>query len=588
MKKLDVKDAILLAVQAHKTGDLAKADCYYTAILKAIPSHPAANHNMGVLAVDLGRREEAIPFFQRAIEAKVPIEQYWLSYMNALGQLGKTKETDELLIKAKARGFSDKFVKKLKERLLKAQSEDSELAPKASIDELLTLYNQEKYSLVVIQSYLLTSKYVKDVVLWNLYGAAAAQIDNLDDAIFAFERVISLKPDFADAYNNLGLALQNKCKLKDALKNYKIALSLKPGYAAAHYNTGNALYYAGNLAGAMEAYREAVRCQPDYADAYDNLGRLHWLRRDFVEAFELMEWRWRKKQGSIGIKLKSDKPTWDGNDKKKVFVWKEQGIGDEIMFGSMLSDARRKSRKLIVECDKRLLPLYKRSFPKGINFVENRKIVNERDYDTQIAIGSLPLAFRRELRDFAGVSSGWLRADYRKVKGIRKKLDAKPNDKIIGITWFTNASDPRAKRRNIPVDIFAKYLAQIPANFVNLQYGETAVHLSKMRSKFDLEVAEIDGIDLFNDLDGLAALISACDIVISIDNATVHLAGALGVDTRVLLPFAPDYRWGIKQADSYWYDSLTLYRQETRGDWQKPLEKLKEDLAKYLSQSSMS
>jgi tetratricopeptide (TPR) repeat protein len=588
LKKLDVKDAILLAVQAHKAGDLAKADCYYTAILKVIPSHPAANHNMGVLAVDLGRREEAIPFFQRAIEAKVPIEQYWLSYMNALGQLGKTKETDELLIKAKARGFSDKFVKKLKELLLKAQSEDTELAPKASIDELLTLYNQEKYSLVVIQSYLLTSKYFKDVVLWNLYGAAAAQIDNLDDAIFAFERVISLKPDFADAYNNLGLALQNKCKLKDALKNYKIALSLKPGYAAAHYNTGNALYYAGNLAGAMEAYREAVRFQPDYADAYDNLGRLHWLRRDFVEAFELMEWRWRKKQGSIGVKLKSDKPTWDGNDKKKVFVWKEQGIGDEIMFGSMLSDARRKSRKLIVECDKRLLPLYKRSFPKSIKFVANRKIVNERDYDTQIAIGSLPLAFRRELRDFAGVSSGWLKADYRKVKGIRKKLDAKPNDKIIGITWFTNASDPRAKRRNIPVDIFAKYLAQIPANFVNLQYGETAVHLSKMRSKFDLEVAEIDGIDLFNDLDGLAALISACDIVISIDNATVHLAGALGVDTRVLLPFAPDDRWGIKQADSYWYDSLTLYRQETRGDWQKPLEKLKGDLAKYLSHSSMS
>ena len=100
-----------------------------------------------------------------------------------------------------------------------------------------------------------------------------------------------------------------------------------------------------------------------------------------------------------------------------------------------------------------------------------------------------------------------------------------------------------------------------------------------MRSNFDLEVAQIDDIDVYNDLDGLAALISACDMVISIDNATVHLAGALGVETKVLLPFAPDDRWGIKQSDSYWYDSLTLYRQETHGDWQKPLEKLKQDVA---------
>ena len=330
---------------------------------------------------------------------------------------------------------------------------------------------------------------------------------------------------------------------------------------------------------AKQAYRKAVSFQPDHADAYYNWGRLLWLRQDFVEAFELMEWRWQKKQGSIGIKLKSDKPTWNGSDKKKVFVWKEQGIGDEIMFASMLSDAHRKSKKLIVECDKRLLPLYRRSFPKNIKFIDDRKIITESDYDAQIAIGSLPLAFRRELRDFADTSSGWLKADSRKVRELRKKLEAKPNDKIIGITWFTNASDPRAKRRNVPVDLLAKYLAQIPAQYINLQYGETAEDLSEMRSNFDLKVTQVDDIDVYNDLDGLAALISACDMVISIDNATVHLAGALGVDTRVLLPFAPDDRWGIKQSDSYWYDSLTLYRQETHGDWQKPLEKLKQDVA---------
>jgi tetratricopeptide (TPR) repeat protein len=332
------------------------------------------------------------------------------------------------------------------------------------------------------------------------------------------------------------------------------------------------------LEDAIEAYEKAVSLEPDHADVYYNMGRLHWLRRDFVRAFELMEWRWKKKQGLIGIKLSSNKPAWSGDVKSEVFVWKEQGIGDEIMFSSILLDADRKSKKLIVECDKRLIPLYRRSFPKRIKFIGDRKIISESEYESQIAIGSLPLAFRRELRDFSDASSGWLKADTRKVKGLRKKLEAKPNEKVIGITWFTNASDPRSKRRNIPVDLFSKYLTQIPAKYVNLQYGETVEDLSKMRSKFALDVSQVDSLDLFNDLDGLAALISACDIVISIDNATVHLAGALGVDTRVLLPFAPDDRWGINQKDSYWYDSLTLYRQETQGDWSNPLKDLEHDL----------
>ena len=113
---------------------------------------------------------------------------------------------------------------------------------------------------------------------------------------------------------------------------------------------------------------------------------------------------------------------------------------------------------------------------------------------------------------------------------------------------------------------------------MNLQYGETAGELSQISSKYGISVEQIDELDLFNDIDGLAALISACDIVISIDNATVHLAGALGIDTRVLLPLTADERWGLNSTNSYWYDSVTLYRQEGLGDWHKPLERLTIDL----------
>ena len=130
--------------------------------------------------------------------------------------------------------------------------------------------------------------------------------------------------------------------------------------------------------------------------------------------------------------------------------------------------------------------------------------------------------------------------------------------------------------------MLTNYLQQTPGTYVNLQYGETAEELSQINSKYGLHVEQIDEVDLFNDLDSLAALISACDIVVSIDNATVHLAGALGVDTRVLLPLTADERWGLNSSKSYWYDSVTLYRQEAFGDWVKPLERLTSDVKNRL------
>ena len=118
----------------------------------------------------------------------------------------------------------------------------------------------------------------------------------------------------------------------------------------------------------------------------------------------------------------------------------------------------------------------------------------------------------------------------------------------------------------------------MPAKYVNLQYGVTADEISPISSKHGLNLNYIEELDLFNDLDGLAALISACDIVISTDNASVHMAGALGIDTRILLPLTADERWGLSSSNSYWYDSVTLYRQEILGDWSKPLECLMTDL----------
>ena len=550
-----------------------------------------------------------------------------------------------------------------------------------SIKQLINLYNQGQLVAVVKKAKALTEQYPEAVFIWNILGAAAAQIGQSEQAITAFQNIIAIQPNHADAHYNMGNALKDQGKLDESIASYSKALSVNPGYADAHfnmgnafkdqgkldesiasyfkalsvkpdfvqayvnmgnalkdqgkldesissfkealsvspdcgdahYNMGNALKAQGNLDEAVASYAKAVFFKPDFAEAYNNMGkalknqgkldeakaayekalsirpdfaeanynmgRLHWLRQDFGTAFELMEWRWEAELDvNIGTKFNGALPEWNGEEKAHVLVCNEQGIGDEIMLSSTLKELNSVSTKVIVECDKRLIPLYRRSFPENMRFIGDRHDLCETEFSSQIAIGSLLNHFRQNLNDFKKSSLGWLKADRRKSSAFREQVKEQKHEKIIGVSWFTKSTKGSADRRNIPMKLLSNCLQNVPAKYVNLQYGVTADELSAHNSKYGLNLNCIEGLDLFNDLDGLAALISACDMVISVDNVTVHLAGALGIDSRVLLPLTAEERWGLTSVESYWYDSVTLYRQKTLGDWENPLQRLVIDL----------
>lgn len=580
-----------LGVASKRLGKTQQAFSAFKKVININPNYADGFNNFGTTLLENGRLGEAIEAFNTAISLKSDHSGAYFNMGNALKKQGKLEAAtnayqtaisikpdyaeayNSLGIALKAQGKLSQAVESYTKAIL-LQPENAEVCNNKAIvfqaqgklDEAIVLYN---HAISLKPDY---------ADAYNNIGNVFKQQGRLDKAMAAYAKAISLNPDHVSAYNNRGNALQEQGNLDEAGRYYTKALSLEPDYADALYNMGNVFYDQGKLDEAIECYRKALLTEPDYADAYYNIGRIYWQRQDFVQAFNFMEWRWQKKQRSIGVQLKCGKPTWNGEARNKVFVWKEQGVGDEVMFSSMLSEVNKKSKKLIVECDKRLIPLYRRSFSKRIKFVDDRKLISEHEYDSHVAIGSLPIYFRKRLSDFSGVSSGWLKADRKKTNAFKRKLQAKNSERIIGISWLTNSSEARSKRRNISTNLFANCLKQIPAKYVNLQYGNIDKALSDLNLKFGLNLSQIDELDLFNDLDGFAALISACDIVISIDNATVHFAGALGVDTRVLLPFAPDDRWGVNQADSYWYTSLTLYRQKYQGDWNNPLEELLQDL----------
>ena len=518
-------------ISLHDEGKLQEAVSAYKKALAINPHHAGAHYNMGNALKDQGEHEEAISAYKTAVSLKPDYAKAYNNMGVTLHNQGKLKDAIEVY------------------RTLLS----------------LTPNNAEAYC--------------------NL-GNALKDQSKPNEAIAAFEKALSLQPSHHRAYYNLGNLFRDQGRLEEAVEAYEKAVFAKPDYTRAYNNMGATLKGQGRLSEAVKIYEKVISISPDNAEANFNLGMLLWLKNDFAQAFELIEWRWKIKHQQMGVYLESSRPSWNGENGKKILVWKEQGIGDQVMFGSMLPELNKRSKSLIVECDERLMPLYERSFDEQIEFVSDRREVSAHDYQNHIAIGSLARFFRHEINDFHLTSDGWLKPDLVRTAQLRKNLRKNDERKVIGISWFTNSKLEGAKHRSVPTDVLAEHLRHFPGNYVSLQYGKTSEEIDEMRSRFGIEIKQVAEVDLFNDLDGLSALISACDIVISIDNATVHFAGALGVDTRVLLPLRADDRWGLNSSESYWYESLKLYRQQQLDNWHDPLQKLVSDLDVMPTQST--
>ena len=546
-----------MSISLRLQGNFNEAKEACSRVLRVQPQNAEAHHTMGKILQDLGQPEDAIKAYMKAIEIKP-------DYAEAISKMGN------VLIGQK------KFNKAISAFKKVATLSSNDPYPYINISECLRLQGNFEDAMAACGRALEIEP--KSADTFNAIGNIWKKQYKLENAQNAFEKAIEIQPDFVGAYINLSDCLRLRSKLEAAINVCDKALEIDPFLPEAHTCMGTILQQWGKINEAIKAYMRAIEIKPDHAKAHTNVGTCYLMQKDFVKAFEHTEWRWLAQQDNIGPEFKSNKPSWTGEQTEKVFVWKEQGIGDEIMFSSMFLDFCKKSENIVIECDSRLIPLYKRSFPKNIQFINDRNQISEGDYNSQIAIGSLPKYLRHELNDFKNVASGWLNADGKKVNVLSEKLRTESPRKVIGISWLTMAALEKAQHRNIALPKLVECLTQIPGKYVSLQYGDVAEEVDYVSCQTGINISRIEEIDNFRDIDGLAALISACDLVISVDNLTVHLAGSLGVDTRVLLPKVADARWGATAQNSYWYDSVTLYRQEVLGDWSHPLDHLVNDL----------
>jgi predicted TPR repeat methyltransferase len=298
--KLTVEQALQKSVSEHKVGNIAEAERLYRAILQVQPAHPDANHNLGLLAVSINKIDMALPLFNAALKANPKIEQFWLSYIDALLAEKQFKNAKRVIKKAKMVGFLGEKFKAAEIQLIRstqgrAKQSSVGLNPsETEIDSLLTSYKNGKYDEAEEAAILVTREFPNYQFGWKVLGAIFGQKGKKVEAINANQRAVQLTPDDAKAYSNLGVTLKEMNRLEEAEASYKQAIALKPEYAKAHNNLGVTLQEQGKLEEAEASYKQAIALQSDYAKAYNNLGatlqelsRLKEAEANFREAIML-------------------------------------------------------------------------------------------------------------------------------------------------------------------------------------------------------------------------------------------------------------------------------------------------------------
>jgi tetratricopeptide (TPR) repeat protein len=403
---------------------------------------------------------------------------------------------------------------------------------------------------------------------------ALAGVGRWEEAEAAYRTAIEWQPGYPDAHNNLGMLRSERGDVAGAAASFRAALDLKPDFADATQNLGFLLQQEGRAGEAIELYRRALVSDPRNARAAYNLGIALVSRQEFAEGWELCERRFDTLP-PVTIRRAFAVPALEARDLgagRRIAVWKEQGVGDQILYATLLAELAARGERFVAEIDARLIPAFRRAHPDWQVVTPEESAAAFAQCDRHIAIGSLPRLLRRTLDSFEKQPQALLKPPSPLGEG---RGEGRPR---LGISWRTFQPKVRGELGKRKSSSLAAFLAlSRAADLVDLQYGETADERDAF-AKAGGRLERIEGLDLFNDLDGLLGAIEGCDAVVTTSNVTAHLAGSIG--KRALVMFLhgrpPFHYWASPGARSLWYPSVEIVTGPDIDTWDKAVAKAHE------------
>ena len=475
--------------------------------------------------------------------------------------------------------------------------------------ELLKLLKKPEEALGVANE--IVKKFPNEYEAYLNLGNLFASWRLFQKAVEPYRRAIVLAPDKTQAYNNLGVVYKELGRNEEALFAYQKVLELNPNDSAALNNLGNLRRNMGDTTGAIADLKRSITLNPNYADAYSNLGAIYKENKEFDRAMfyyqkalalnpehtnaqfdialmELSKGHYESGWSGYEYRLKMNEllaktdvytsPLWRGESlqNKTIILQTEQGFGDTIMFIRYAPYFRELGAKIIVRTRLELVALFR-------SIQEVDEIICEEDplpeHDFYLPLLSCPQRFKTVLQTIPR-KFPYLGSPKNGLSLERKSLH-------VGITWSGSPTNRGHKDRYVGLKILSQLFDIDHISWYSLQIGADSHEIQS----FNLHDTIIDKTELLTDFAQTAAFIEALDLVISVDTSVAHLSGALNKKTFVLLSKPAEWRWMQEGETTPWYESLLLFRQEIRGDWQKPIlqikEKLRELTKAYISDQSV-
>jgi tetratricopeptide (TPR) repeat protein len=516
-------------------------------LLDTHPDHPVVNQAMGMALEHLGRLSKALEFYERSLQRDPANAEIYKSLGVLASKLG-------LLPTA--------------EKFLRIYMRMAPNAKGGAVQLASILRDQSKF----------------------------------EDAIELLRQAIYGDPENADLWNAMGTTVMESGEAGEAITFHAEALRLRPGYARAAHNLAHALELTGDVEGALTHFKAAI----DNAEAVpDRVISTHGYSHTLLSAGRLAE-GWNLYQSRLNMHYRfatnfliPSKP-WDGADPaelkgKTLVVIGEQGIGDEVLFANTFHDAQDAvgpDGELRIACEKRLIPLMQRSFPKarverhytvereGRQHRHAPELFKDGKVNLWAPAGNLCRAFRPGIGDFPD-TPGFLAADPARVEQFREQLAALGPGRKVGILWKSLKMDAARSKHFAPFEMWKPVLKTPGVVFINLQYGEVTEELAEAEARFGVKIHQPQDIDLKDDLDGVAAIGKACDLVMGPMNATTNLTAAVGGLVWFIRPI--NVAWTmLGEPEMLWYPGSRTFAGERYRDWAGGMKRMAREFSAFV------
>jgi predicted O-linked N-acetylglucosamine transferase (SPINDLY family) len=621
LSMVEAAEKYAVALQHLQAGRLRPAETSFRELLAANPEHAEAWHQLGLIALQVGKPEIAVECISRAIVLNGNNPDFHVN----LGNAYLARQNPEQAVDCYRRALelkpdhspayynlsaAHRVLGKLEEAVdfyLHAQDPQPDYTV-AHYHLGNALRAEGKLDEAVASFRWATKLNPEHAEAFNNLGNALFAQGKRDEAVTCLRRAMELKPTFVEAYSNLGNVLQAQGKLREAVDLYRRALALNPNIAQVHHNLGDALqaldefdeaicclqralalkpdlaeaanslgsafHAQGKRSDALESFHTAIELRPAYPEAHRNLGLLLLQQGNFEQGWPEHEWRWNCKEFSAGALRR---PTWDGSPVTgKILLHTDQGFGDIFQFIRYASLVKPRASQVVLLCPHRLIPLL--SCCRGIDaFLP--VVASTLEYEAEAHLTSLPAVFRTTIETTPRESS-YLFAEPDLIEQWGHRLPT--GEFKIGIAWQGNPEFRHDKSRSVPLANFAPLADISGVRLISLQKGHGVEQLERIKDQFPVAVLPPTLDESTGAFMDTAAVMMNLDLVITSDTAIAHLAGGLGVPVWVALSSNPEWRWLLDRNDSPWYPSMRLFRQTSGGDWRSVFQQVRSDLLELL------